>query len=165
MDTVEVRVLACRELLAAESPKRARHLELGLPPGVAYRVGDHLGVCPKNDEERVDRLARHLGAALDGLFTVPKTMNVRTVPKGVVLQVRNVLTSLVDITGRPTAPLLDLSAGEGNRRWRAGEAGADQGRLAGARGGQLTAARGDRRGRLRPALAPRGVPVLLAEHL
>jgi cytochrome P450/NADPH-cytochrome P450 reductase len=30
------------------------------------------------------------------------------VPKGVVLQVRNVLTNLVDITGRPTMPLLDL---------------------------------------------------------
>ncbi len=38
----------------------------------------------------------------------PKTMNVRAVPKGVVLQVRNVLTSLVDIGGRPGLPLLDL---------------------------------------------------------
>jgi hypothetical protein len=35
-------------------------------------------------------------------------MYVHAVPKGVVLQVRNVLTSLVDITGRPTVPLLDL---------------------------------------------------------
>jgi cytochrome P450 / NADPH-cytochrome P450 reductase len=108
MDTVEARVLVCRELLPAESPKRTRHVEVSLPPGVAYRVGDHLGVCPKNDEERVERLARHLGAALDGLFMVPKTLNVRAAPKGVVLQVRNVLTSLVDITGRPTVPLLDL---------------------------------------------------------
>ena len=107
-DTVEARVLACRELQPAESPKRTRHLEISLPPGVAYRAGDHLGVCPKNDEEQVERLARHLGAALDGLFMVPKTMNVRAVPKGVVLQVRNVLTNLVDITGRPTVPLLDL---------------------------------------------------------
>jgi cytochrome P450/NADPH-cytochrome P450 reductase len=108
MDTVEARVLACRELLPADSPKRTRHLEVGLPPGVAYRVGDHLGVCPKNDEEQVERLARHLGAALDGLFMVPKTMNARAAPKGVVLQIRNVLTNLVDIAGRPTVPLLDL---------------------------------------------------------
>jgi cytochrome P450/NADPH-cytochrome P450 reductase len=108
MRTVEARVLACRELQAAGSPKRTRHLEISLPPGVTYRVGDHLGVCPKNDEERVERLARHLGATLDGLFIAPKTMNVRAVPKGVVLQVRNVLTSLIDITGRPTVPLLDL---------------------------------------------------------
>jgi cytochrome P450 / NADPH-cytochrome P450 reductase len=65
-------------------------------------------VCPRNDEERVERLARHLGATLDGLFMAPKTMTVRAVPKGVVLQVRNVLTSLVDISGRPGVPLLDL---------------------------------------------------------
>jgi cytochrome P450/NADPH-cytochrome P450 reductase len=108
MDTVEARVLVCRELLPADSPKRTRHLEVSLPPGVAYRVGDHLGICPRNDEERVERLARHLGAALDGLFMVPKTMSARAAPKGVVLQIRNVLTSLVDITGRPTVPLLDL---------------------------------------------------------
>jgi len=108
MDTAEARVLVCQELLPAGSAKRTRHLEVSLPPGVTYRVGDHLGICPKNDEERVERLARHLGAALDGLFMVPKTLNVRAAPKGVALQVRNVLTNLVDITGRPTVPLLDL---------------------------------------------------------
>ena len=75
-DTVEARVLACRELQAAKSPKRTRQLDLSLPPGVAYRAGDHLGVCPKNDEERVERLARHLGAELDSLFMAPTTMNV-----------------------------------------------------------------------------------------
>ena len=107
-DTVEARVLGCRELQAAGSPKRTRHLDVSLPPGVAYRAGDHLGVCPKNDEERVERLARHLGAELDSLFMAPKTMNIRAVPKGVVIQVRNVLTNLIDITGRPTVPLLDL---------------------------------------------------------
>ena len=107
-NTVEARVLACRELQGTDSPKRTRHLEIRLPPGVAYTAGDHLGVCPKNDEERVEGLAQHLGAALDGLFMVPNTMTVPAVPKGVVHQVRNVLTSLIDITGRPTVPLLDL---------------------------------------------------------
>ena len=108
MDTVEARAVACRELQAAGSPKGTRHIEVSLPPGVAYQVGDHLGVCPKNDEERVERLARHLGAVPDGLFRAPRTMSVHAVPKGVVLQVRNVLTNLVDITGRPTVPLVDL---------------------------------------------------------
>jgi cytochrome P450 / NADPH-cytochrome P450 reductase len=107
-ETIEVRARVSRELQAAESPKRTRHLEFALPAGVGYTAGDHLGICPKNDEERVERLAKHLGAALDGLFMVPKTLNVRAVPKGVVLQVRNVLTNLVDITGKPTVPLLDL---------------------------------------------------------
>jgi sulfite reductase alpha subunit-like flavoprotein len=39
---------------------------------------------------------------------VPKTLNVRAVPKGDVLQVRNVLRNLVDITGKPTLPLVEL---------------------------------------------------------
>jgi cytochrome P450/NADPH-cytochrome P450 reductase len=108
LDTVGARVQSGRELQAAGSPKRTRHLELSLPPGLSYRAGDHLGVCPRNDPERVERLVRRLGAAPDGLFMVPETMNVSSVPRGVVLQVRNVLTSLVDITGRPSAALAEL---------------------------------------------------------
>ncbi len=108
IETFEVEARVCRELQADASPRRTRHLELELPPGVAYAAGDHLGVCPKNGERRVERLAQRLGAVLEGLFMVPKTMNVAAVPKGVVLQVRNVLTSLVDIGGMPTVPLLDL---------------------------------------------------------
>jgi cytochrome P450/NADPH-cytochrome P450 reductase len=106
--TVEVRATSARELQAEESPKRTRHLEVRLAAGLTYRAGDHLAVCPKNDEERVERLAERLGAALDSLFMVPKTLNVRVVPKGVVLQVRNVLTNLVDVAGKPTAPLVEL---------------------------------------------------------
>ena len=111
-ETFEVRVRVCHELQADESSKRTRHLELSLPAGLAYTAGDHLAVCPKNDEERVERLAQHFGAALDGLFMVPKTMNVRAVPRGTVLQVRNVLTNLVDITGKPTTELLELLLGK-----------------------------------------------------
>jgi cytochrome P450/NADPH-cytochrome P450 reductase len=107
-ETVEARAVVCRELQADGSPKRTRHLELSLPEGFVYSAGDHLGVCPRNDEERVERLAGRLGAELDGLFMVPKSLNVHVVPKGVVLQVRNVLTSLVDIGGLPTVALLDL---------------------------------------------------------
>ena len=99
------------------SPRNStRHVEISLPSGVTYKAGDHLGVCPKNDEEHVARLAHHLGAELDSLFMVPKTMNVRAVPKGVVLQVRNLLTNLVDITGRPTVPAARAADREGRRR-------------------------------------------------
>jgi cytochrome P450 / NADPH-cytochrome P450 reductase len=107
-ETFQVRADGCRELHSHESPKRTRHLEIGLPAGVEYTAGDHLGVCPRNDEDQVERLARRLGAALEGLFMVPKTLNVRAVPKGSVLQVRNVLTNLVDIAGKPTRPLVEL---------------------------------------------------------
>ena len=108
LTTFEVRVLACRELQAPESSTRTRHLEASLPPAFEYTAGDHLGVCPQNDEETVENLARRLGAALEGVFAVPKSMKVRAVPKGIALQVRNVLTSLVDITSMPSIALIDL---------------------------------------------------------
>jgi len=108
IETFEARAVACRELQAPESAKRTRHLEVSLPPGVSYTAGDHLGICPRNDEDEVEKLAKRLGAVLDGLFMVPKSMDVQAVPKGVVLQVRNVLTNLVDIAGLPTVALLDL---------------------------------------------------------
>jgi len=107
-ETLEVRARACRDLHSHESAKRTRHLEIALPAGVSYRTGDHLGVCPRNDEDDVERLATRLGAALEGLFMVPQTLNVRVVPKGAVLQVRNVLTNLVDIAGKPTLSLVEL---------------------------------------------------------
>jgi len=108
LETFQAAAVACRELQAETSPKRTRHLEVSLPPGVTYRAGDHLGVCPENDPDRVERVAQRLGAVLDGLFMVPKTMNVDAVPKGVVLQVRNVLTNLVDLAGLPSVALVDL---------------------------------------------------------
>jgi cytochrome P450 / NADPH-cytochrome P450 reductase len=108
IETVDGRAVVCRELDSADARKCTRHVEIRLQAGVRYKAGDHLGICPRNDEDRVERFARHLGSALDSLFMVPKPMNVLAVPKGVVLQVRNVLTNLVDITGRPTVPLLDL---------------------------------------------------------
>jgi sulfite reductase alpha subunit-like flavoprotein/cytochrome P450/pSer/pThr/pTyr-binding forkhead associated (FHA) protein len=108
IETGEARVLAVRELRAAGSPKQCRHLELSLPAGLSYLAGGHVGICPKNDPQQVERLAARLGAPLDGIFMVPEEIDARAVPRGVVLQVRNVLTSLVDIAGRPSAALLDL---------------------------------------------------------
>jgi cytochrome P450/NADPH-cytochrome P450 reductase len=106
--TFEVRALVCRELQAPESRSRTRHLEVSLPADFTYTAGDHLGVCPRNDEETVEKLAQNLGAALDGVFSVPKNMNVRAVPKSVPLQVRNVLACLVDITSMPSVALIEL---------------------------------------------------------
>ena len=108
LETAEARVLAVRELQAPGSPKQTRHLELSLPAGTSYLAGGHIGICPKNDQQQVERLATRLGAPLDGIFMVPEEIDARAVPRGVVLQVRNVLTSLVDIAGRPSAGLLDL---------------------------------------------------------
>jgi cytochrome P450/NADPH-cytochrome P450 reductase len=43
------------------SQRSTRHIEVQLPPGAGYRVGDHLSVVPRNDPALVDSVARRFG--------------------------------------------------------------------------------------------------------
>jgi cytochrome P450/NADPH-cytochrome P450 reductase len=56
-----MRVLANRELHTKDGPnpstRSTRHIEVSLPVGVSYRVGDYLGVLPRNPPELVQRVA------------------------------------------------------------------------------------------------------------
>ncbi|WFU15131.1 cytochrome P450 [Bradyrhizobium sp. CB3481] len=45
----------------ANSDRSTRHIEVQLPPGITYRVGDHLSVVPRNDPALVDSVARRFG--------------------------------------------------------------------------------------------------------
>ena len=140
------RVLAANELHAPGAPGSTRHIELALPPGFGYRVGDHVGVCPRNDEAMVERLARRLDAPLDGLFRVPEAMRrVRCVPRGVVLQVGHALRNLVDIAGPISTGLIgaleECAEDEGERALLGEMAQALAGGEAEGRAGQLLASR------------------------
>ena len=46
---------------ANPSDRSTRHIEVQLPAGVSYRVGDHLSVVPRNDPALVDLVARRFG--------------------------------------------------------------------------------------------------------
>jgi cytochrome P450/NADPH-cytochrome P450 reductase len=46
---------------ANASDRSTRHVEVQLPPGISYRVGDHLSVVPRNDPALVDSVARRFG--------------------------------------------------------------------------------------------------------
>lgn len=46
---------------AHPSDRSTRHIEVQLPPGMTYRVGDHLSVAPRNDPALVDSVARRFG--------------------------------------------------------------------------------------------------------
>jgi cytochrome P450/NADPH-cytochrome P450 reductase len=46
---------------ANASDRSTRHIEVQLPAGVSYRVGDHLSVVPRNDPALVDQVARRFG--------------------------------------------------------------------------------------------------------
>jgi len=43
------------------SDRSTRHIEVQLPAGLSYRVGDHLSVVPRNDPGLVDTVARRFG--------------------------------------------------------------------------------------------------------
>src|SRR6201989_945352 len=62
---VPMKVLANRELQTKEgahpSERSTRHIEVELPAGLSYRVGDHLSVVPRNDPTLVDSVARRFG--------------------------------------------------------------------------------------------------------
>ena len=46
---------------ANASDRSTRHIEVQLPAGISYRVGDHLSVVPRNDPALVDSVARRFG--------------------------------------------------------------------------------------------------------
>jgi cytochrome P450/NADPH-cytochrome P450 reductase len=46
---------------ANPSDRSTRHIEVQLPAGISYRVGDHLSVVPRNDPTLVDAVARRFG--------------------------------------------------------------------------------------------------------
>src|SRR5579862_4379222 len=60
-----MQVLAICELQnksgANASQRSTRHIEVQIPPGATYRVGDHLSVVPRNDPALVDSVARRFG--------------------------------------------------------------------------------------------------------
>jgi cytochrome P450/NADPH-cytochrome P450 reductase len=63
--TAPMKVLVNSELQNRSGPnaseRSTRHIEVELPPGAAYRVGDHLSVVPRNDPALVDAVARRFG--------------------------------------------------------------------------------------------------------
>jgi len=58
-----MRIIENRELLTppAGESRSCRHVAVALPAGVTYRVGDHLGVLPRNAPEAVARVIRRFG--------------------------------------------------------------------------------------------------------
>jgi cytochrome P450/NADPH-cytochrome P450 reductase len=57
------------------SERSTRHIELQLPEGMGYRVGDHLGVFAHNRDHVVEAVAARLGFATDTLVTLEQSQN------------------------------------------------------------------------------------------
>jgi cytochrome P450 / NADPH-cytochrome P450 reductase len=99
---VPMTIVANRELQnksgANASERSTRHIEVQLPPGMTYRVGDHLSVVPRNDPALVDRIARRFGFLPTDQVRLKAAEGRRAqLPVGEVVSVGQLLTDFVEL--------------------------------------------------------------------
>jgi cytochrome P450/NADPH-cytochrome P450 reductase len=83
---------------ANPSDRSTRHIEVQLPPGVSYRVGDHLSVVPRNDPALVDSVARRFGFLPADQIRLQVAEGRRAqLPVGDVVSVGRLLTEFVEL--------------------------------------------------------------------
>ncbi len=83
---------------ANPSDRSTRHVEVQLPAGIAYRVGDHLSVVPRNDPALVDSVARRFGFLPADQIRLNVSEGRRAqLPVGEVVSVGRLLTEFVEL--------------------------------------------------------------------
>jgi cytochrome P450/NADPH-cytochrome P450 reductase len=100
--TVPMTILVNRELQNKSGPdasdRSTRHIEVQLPPGTRYRVGDHLSVVPRNDPALVDRVARRFGfLPADQIRLAVAEGRRAQLPVGEAVSVGQLLTDFVEL--------------------------------------------------------------------
>src|SRR6476619_3517785 len=80
------------------SDRSTRHIEVQLPAGVGYRVGDHLRVVPRNAPALVDSVARRFGfLPADQIRLAVAEGRRAQLPVGEVVSVGRLLTEFVEL--------------------------------------------------------------------
>ncbi len=97
-----MKVLANTELQnkagANASERSTRHIEVQLPAGLKYRVGDHLSVVPRNDPALVDAVARRFGFLPSDQIRLQVAEGRRAqLPVGEAVSVGRLLTDFVEL--------------------------------------------------------------------
>jgi cytochrome P450/NADPH-cytochrome P450 reductase len=83
---------------ANASERSTRHIEVQLPPGARYRVGDHLSVVPRNDPALVDSVARRFGFLPSDQIRLQVADGRRAqLPVGEAVSVGRLLTDFVEL--------------------------------------------------------------------
>jgi cytochrome P450 / NADPH-cytochrome P450 reductase len=91
------------------SERSTRHVEVQLPPGVTYRVGDHLSVVPRNDPALVDSVARRFGFRPSDQIRLQVTEGRRAqLPVGEAVSVGRLLTDFVELQQVATRKQIQL---------------------------------------------------------
>ncbi|MHA7132939.1 bifunctional cytochrome P450/NADPH--P450 reductase [Oerskovia turbata] len=99
---VTATVLENRELVRRGGQGSKRHLELRLPPGVAYRTGDYLSVLPHNHPDLVARLLDRLGLRAAQYVTVESPAPAGRIPLGRATRLDDLLARAVDLAAPAT---------------------------------------------------------------
>jgi cytochrome P450/NADPH-cytochrome P450 reductase len=110
-----MKVLVNRELQnqsgANASTRSTRHIELELPAGVSYRVGDHLSVVPRNDPALVEAVARRFGFMSADRIRLNVGEGRRSqLPVGEVISVGRLLTEFVELQQTATRKHIQIMA-------------------------------------------------------
>ncbi|QWG22003.1 cytochrome P450 [Bradyrhizobium sediminis] len=110
-----MKVLANTELQnkagANPSDRSTRHIEVELPRGVSYRVGDHLSVVPRNDPALVDSIARRFGFLPADQIRLQVAEGRRAqLPVGDVVSVGRLLTDFVELQQVATRKQIQVMA-------------------------------------------------------
>ena len=96
---------------AHASERSTRHIEVQLPPGVSYRVGDHLSVVPRNDLSLVDSVARRFGFTPSDQIRLQVAEGRRAqLPVGDTVSVGRVLSEFVELQQVATRKQIQVMA-------------------------------------------------------
>ena len=96
---------------AHASERSTRHIEVQLPPGIGYRVGDHLSVVPRNDPALVDAVARRFGFLPADLIRLQVAAGRRAqLPVGEAVSVGRLLTDFVELQQVATRKQIQIIA-------------------------------------------------------
>jgi cytochrome P450/NADPH-cytochrome P450 reductase len=80
------------------SPRSTRHIEIELPAGISYRVGDHLSVLPRNEAALVEAVARRFGFMSADRIRLNVGEGRRSqLPVGEIISIGRLLTEFVEL--------------------------------------------------------------------
>ncbi|KAF2100345.1 NADPH-cytochrome P450 reductase-like protein [Rhizodiscina lignyota] len=98
--------------LTASTQREKRHIEIELPEGMTYQVGDYLAVLPLNPDDSVKRVMKRLGLPADGVLTI-RDAGPTILPTEAPIMLFGVLKGYVELsqpaTPRDVAQLVDLA--------------------------------------------------------
>jgi cytochrome P450/NADPH-cytochrome P450 reductase len=89
-------VIATKCLTAFDQPEK-RHIEIQLPSGMSYSVGDYLAVLPINPEATVRSVIKQFGLPWDAVITITDG-GATILPVGVTISVSELLRGYVELS-------------------------------------------------------------------